>query len=615
MTAPSATTSPLLRTRFDVRQLSWKRVGGFTIAAGGLAVALSYIGNNTLIMDADGLVQSNRVVAAVPYEAHIKQIFARSGDYVHAGDKIAIVESATTSRNLADLAVQRARLTTTIAHLESRRQVVGALLPIAKANGSRLQALVADLERARENGMTSFVHLQQITAEAYTALEKLATLQAEGTSLQEELRQNRAALAQTDASYEDLKSMYANGLLLAPTSGVVGAAVVDSGEVLPPGKKVLEIYAGTPFVLAYRSDSSFVGIEEGEQVVVSRAGMSSRGTVEKILPLTEALPPEFQKPVRARDRGQLLRIALPDADGFVTDQKVRVTSCYVAGCPDFASATTNAARRISDALRAGYARVVKGVVQGLETAKALGGRLLDQMREAHEESPGRIEETQQADGRRQDVGPPTSETAEFVSRAVLEDRMPRAYAIGRSEQSVEVAVAPPSAIDNIPIGFLSLHEAGAPSSEARPPSAEEARTSTEEASTPSAEARTPSAEARAPSAEARALTAEARALTAEARALTVEGRAEPEVQAPSLEAAVRLEIQPTETGVDARPPPTLPERGTQHSAASGDDSACLPSAAAVRQDHPRGWPSWTLRAPGHEGKICWRATRFRTHSN
>jgi hypothetical protein len=35
---------------------------------------------------------------------------------------------------------------------------------------------------------------------------------------------------------------------------------------------------------------------------------------------------------------------------------------------------------------------------------------------------------------------------------------------------------------------------------------------------------------------------------------------------------------------------------------------CYPSAPAVRQDHPDAWPSWTLRAPGHEGTRCWYAT-------
>jgi hypothetical protein len=45
-------------------------------------------------------------------------------------------------------------------------------------------------------------------------------------------------------------------------------------------------------------------------------------------------------------------------------------------------------------------------------------------------------------------------------------------------------------------------------------------------------------------------------------------------------------------------------------------SPCLPSAPAVRQEHPGAWPSWTLRVPGHEGVKCWyAATRTTAHNH
>jgi hypothetical protein len=37
-------------------------------------------------------------------------------------------------------------------------------------------------------------------------------------------------------------------------------------------------------------------------------------------------------------------------------------------------------------------------------------------------------------------------------------------------------------------------------------------------------------------------------------------------------------------------------------------STCFASASAVRQDHPDAWPSWTLRALGHQGTRCWYPT-------
>lgn len=40
----------------------------------------------------------------------------------------------------------------------------------------------------------------------------------------------------------------------------------------------------------------------------------------------------------------------------------------------------------------------------------------------------------------------------------------------------------------------------------------------------------------------------------------------------------------------------------------GNAFTCFSSADEVRQENPRAWPSWTLRAPGHEGTKCWYST-------
>jgi hypothetical protein len=79
---------------------------------------------------------------------------------------------------------------------------------------------------------------------------------------------------------------------------------------------------------------------------------------------------------------------------------------------------------------------------------------------------------------------------------------------------------------------------------------------------------------------------------------------------------VPLDIKSTENGIEARPPQTLPQKEGQSFAPSQDASTCLPSASAVRQNHPGRWPSWTLKAPGHEGTRCWyAATRPTAHDH
>ncbi len=87
--------------------------------------------------------------------------------------------------------------------------------------------------------------------------------------------------------------------------------------------------------------------------------------------------------------------------------------------------------------------------------------------------------------------------------------------------------------------------------------------------------------------------------SAKASSIKVESRD----NAVSLQPTVSLNIKPRE----AKPPQTSSERGKQLPAAIGHDASCFPSASAVLQNHPGGLPSWTLRAPGHEGTLCWHA--------
>jgi hypothetical protein len=96
----------------------------------------------------------------------------------------------------------------------------------------------------------------------------------------------------------------------------------------------------------------------------------------------------------------------------------------------------------------------------------------------------------------------------------------------------------------------------------------------------------------------------------------VESQIEPDVQRARLQPTAPLDVKSAESGIEARSSHTLPGKGNRSLATSGVDSNCFPSASAVRLEHPGGWPSWTLRAPGHEGVRCWYvATRTAAHDH
>jgi hypothetical protein len=80
-------------------------------------------------------------------------------------------------------------------------------------------------------------------------------------------------------------------------------------------------------------------------------------------------------------------------------------------------------------------------------------------------------------------------------------------------------------------------------------------------------------------------------------------------QAPPTKVSnVAVESQGDAAGLtEARPPQTLAEKAKPLSATSGHDDSCFASASAVQQNHPGASPTWTMRARGHEGTMCWYA--------
>ena len=168
-----------------------------------------------------------------------------------------------------------------------------------------------------------------------SAAERSLSLKSETAAVETELEGTQAALEEISKSYTSIKETYDNGILTAPVDGYIGSTVASVGEVLSGNSaKVAQIYSGTTFALAYLPESYLFDVEEGQKVGVKVRSRTIPATIEKVLPVTEALPPEFQLPNRVRERGQLVRISLEGKGQFAMDQKVRVISCLRSECKD-----------------------------------------------------------------------------------------------------------------------------------------------------------------------------------------------------------------------------------------------------------------------------------------
>jgi multidrug resistance efflux pump len=358
-------------------QIKWKRLRSFsyTIAfvavAGGVGAYLMTGGG--VLLDAEGFVTRCKVAVASPWpDARVRKIGVRPGDWVEAGQTIAVVESAAMSRSLADLAVETARVTSRLAQLEGRRSVVKALLPLGRANADQTTSFLGVLTNAQSRGLVVNRSMQQMTDAKLQAMDRMLSLQAEETALETEINSNKGALQQVSGAYDDVRHAYGDGNLAAPASGYIGSRVAMVGEVLDAGRAdVANIYTGPSYVLAYIPESYLFAIEDGQKVSVKGRGKIIPGYIEKVLPVTDALPPEFQLPNRVRGRGQLVRVAISGGENFAVDEKIQITNCLLNGCRigvrEMIQAAFPGTRRSRNDPEAPRANTVKGLLEGMKT--------------------------------------------------------------------------------------------------------------------------------------------------------------------------------------------------------------------------------------------------------
>ncbi len=321
-----------------VSRVRWKRLRSLVLIAIGVAItgaiAIHLISGGVVLLKASGLVTREHIAVGAPYlETRVRQVFVRPGDRVEAGQKIAVVESTSISRTLAELAVEKARLDTRIGAIEARQTAIGMLLPTAEANATQAQDYLAKLSGARRNGLVVDKLLTDMTSAAFAAAEKHESLKAERVSLAGELDAYHNALKQVSDTYDSLQQAYAGGTLYAPVTGYVGNKIMSAGAVFGPGGgDIATIYTGPSFILAYLPDSYLLDLSVGQRVHVRSYTQSIVGLVEELLPMTDAMPPEFQLPGDVRQRGQVFKISIPDEASIPLDQKVKISACYFNMC-------------------------------------------------------------------------------------------------------------------------------------------------------------------------------------------------------------------------------------------------------------------------------------------
>lgn len=293
-----------------------------------VGTVLNYFFGDYFLLRADGLVLRDHTVVATTYIARVEKIDVTEGQRVEKGQPLLQLQSTELLERIADLSAKRADLAAKATEFKIRADSVTQLLPLAERRQQESERVIKQFDGMAKEGFVRSVPYADALSANYDANKDRVTLDSQARVLNDELAALEKARSDANGTFEDLQRLYADGLVVAPVSGSIGTTVPFVGNVYRPGEPLLKIYWGEPYVLLFLPRRYLFSIDVGMELKVTDGQHTEKGVVTEILPLTDALPKEFQNTFQPSDRNQLAKVKLPRSSTFPLNQKVTVSESF-----------------------------------------------------------------------------------------------------------------------------------------------------------------------------------------------------------------------------------------------------------------------------------------------
>lgn len=290
-----------------------------------LYVVLRLVGH-LIVIDAVGLVTSDRFVIGAAYTAKVVQVKVSPGERVHAGQNIARLESTEVLASLAQLTQNLAVLEAQREAIIKRQRVVESIIPVAERRLAVAREGEKRLEYDTGRGAVTQNYRSAVLADAFEAERDLATLKSEHTSSQVELARISNNLEAVRNAIEATRRSYAEGALSAPVSGTVSTQVASPGEVLTAGEPVMELLSGGAYVLAYLANGRLYSVSPGDRVILTDGVKTADARIERVDSVADNLPIEFRTAFGANERQEIMRVRTENGMPFPYLSRVKVVS-------------------------------------------------------------------------------------------------------------------------------------------------------------------------------------------------------------------------------------------------------------------------------------------------
>ena len=202
----------------------------FVVLAIGFTVANKYFNGSTLpegFASGNGRLEAKEFDVASKLPGRVAEVYAQEGDQVQQGQTLALLDT----RELD------ARFNQAEAQVDQARQSKNFALAVVRQRKSELALAKKNLQRSKnlyQNRSIPLVQLQQIETTVLSAEAGVAAAEAQVVMQEAAIK---AAIAQTDT----IKSHQQDSILQAPITGRVLYRLVEPGEVIGMGGRILTV--------------------------------------------------------------------------------------------------------------------------------------------------------------------------------------------------------------------------------------------------------------------------------------------------------------------------------------------------------------------------------------
>ena len=203
----------------------------------------------------NGRIEATEVDVAAKAAGRVAEILVNEGDFVKAGDVIAKMDTRAIDAQLAQARAQvanaRSARQTALALVAQRKadaaMAVAVLtqrhteLEVAKKTSARSKALLADRATSAQQADEDAARASNAAANVAVAEAQITASKAAIGAAESQVAQTEAGIDAANAAADRLKTELEDGVLKAPRGGRVQYRVVQPGEVVGGGGKVVSL--------------------------------------------------------------------------------------------------------------------------------------------------------------------------------------------------------------------------------------------------------------------------------------------------------------------------------------------------------------------------------------